>query len=323
MKHHERFLALFLALMLTVTMFAGCAAEKAQEGEKITEPAAPETASEPATPETASEPADTRTVIARERETDPILTWEDPLTDEELAAWEAEYFAEPESEKSEEEYNEYHDYIRMRNYHNLAMTNYPAYYYYFSGRSEYNGDFIEGHRHDALQAMFGSYYVPHDFLSNMKTDACVKLRVKEVETVTIERQYTDEAEKDKMEAMGEEPTCEMTVVYCEMLESYWGEQVAKEFAVVPRVIELETKKDLCTVGKEFVAFVYIDDNTESFIREGMMQCGLKTDGLFELVDGKLAGYSAFVDIARFDGKTPEEMIAEGIRLAEKYPELVG
>lgn len=313
MKHHERFLALFLALMLAVTMFAGCAAEKAQAGEKSEEPAAPETA---------SEPVDTRTVIARERETDPILTWEDPLTDEELMAWEREYFSEPESEKSEEEYNEYHDYIRMRNGHYIAMTDYPAYYYYFSGRSEYNGGIIEGHRHDALQTMLGSYYVPHDFLSNMKRDACVKLRVKEVETVTVERQYANQADKDKMEAMGEPSTSDMTVIYFETLENYWGEQVAKEFAIVPRVIESDTKKDLCTVGKEFVAFVNIEDDAEAFIREGVMQCGLKTDGLFELVDGKLAGYSAFADIARFDGKTPEEMVAEGIRLAEKYPELV-
>ncbi|MBR4866288.1 MAG: hypothetical protein IKU11_06350, partial [Clostridia bacterium] len=142
-----------ICLFTLVLLFTGC--EGAEEA--IPEPLLPESESELPESEAESEPEsetqeDTRTFLEKEKETDPIFDWVDPLTEEEFSEYEWDYYENSE-EWTEEEKNAFGEYNLTRNLKRLAEWNYPLYYYYHSGRSEYDPTRIEGHRNmpDAIK----------------------------------------------------------------------------------------------------------------------------------------------------------------------------
>lgn len=328
MKGIQKCLALFLMLAMAVGLLAGCAEEKVPEGEKIEEPTETARETQAAVPEATeteseSEPVDTRSFLEKEKENDPILLWEDPFTEEEMEEWEKAYFSEPESDKTEEEYNEYHDYVRMRALHYMAVTNYPVYYYYFSGRSEYKEGYTKDNPNYDTLSLTADYRVPESFVLNMLADACVKVRIKEAFEVTIERTYQDDEEREKMEAMGEEPTYEAWNLTFTVDECYWGDMNGdEEIFIFPRVMSEEFIEILRDPDKTFVMFLWRHEDTGAYNHTGLPEYGTLVRGVFDYTDGQLRTYSNLEDVAAYNGMTAEEMIETGVEQAEKYKELL-
>ena len=259
---------------------------------------------------------DGRTFLEREKETDPIFAWEDPYAD----------LSEDEIDRLQETMpqEEYQEYYRMRVYQIIAKTNYPIYYFYYSGRSEYKDGVVPGKPtgYDLGNAI-ASYAVPESFVLNMLADACVEMHLKEAFPVTIERKYQSEEERKKMEAMGEEPSYEVTHLIFTVDRCLWGDMRGdQKIYVVPRLVSNEFVDILMKPGRTFVSFLWRHDRTGE--RNGIVypEYGLLVRGTFDYTDGQLTALSNLEDVSAYDGMSAEEMIGEGEVLAEKYRELL-
>ncbi|MBR6763473.1 MAG: hypothetical protein IKM13_06960 [Clostridia bacterium] len=261
------------------------------------------------------------TFLEKEKLTDPIFDWEDPYTEEEFLQYETEFFSVPEEERTQKEKDKYSEYVRMRAYRMIAEENYPMYYYYYSGNSEYDGTLVEGHRNDTGEA-FASYHMPQSFILNMKADCCVVMQPVLTYSEIVQNTYMNEAEKKKEEADGAPETHEVRRILMKVESSIWGDMEEDFFVLTPRLIGEETIKDLSDTDNEFVAFLYRHDEVHEVDGAIYQEYGLRTRGLFSLEEGKLHSYSNIADIVKYDGESPETMIAEGILLAEKYPEII-
>ncbi|MBR6763893.1 MAG: hypothetical protein IKM13_09120 [Clostridia bacterium] len=312
-----------ICLCIAVLLLAGC--ERAEEVTPESLPVESEELlpeSQVEEPESESETqVDTRTFLEKEKENDPIFAWEDPLTEEEYSSYEADYYENSE-EWTEEEKKAFEEYNKTRYCRSLAEWNYPLYYYYHSGRSEYDPTRIEGHRDmpDYIKIIGGG--LPECFMENAKTRACVIIRPTYQDVITKERVYANEADKKKMEKMGEEPTYDVRRVVMTVDEVLWGELDAESFVYTPSEVETDFLEACEKEDATFVAFLYKTGNVHKVEGVTYTEYSFKGRGLFELRDGKLESFSNIADIAQFDGATPEEMIAELERLIEKYPEVV-
>ena len=163
---------------------------------------------------------------------------------------------------------------------------------------------------------------PESFLLNAKTQACVVMRPTYWEEVTVERKYSSKEEQEKMEKMGEEPTYQQKRIVMTVDEVLWGEFDEEGFVFLPGALESDLMESLTDPENTLVAFVY--EWNETYEVEGVTytRYNFHGRGLFELQEGKLESWSSLGDVARFDGKTPDEMIAALEELIEKYPELV-
>jgi len=274
-------------------------------------------------PESESETqVDARSFLEKEKETDPIFDWEDPLSYVDYLRYVEEFENAAEGEKTEEEIREYEEYIRNRHGKSCAESNYSFYYYYLSGRSEYDGNRVIGHRDYPDLAWMMAGPSPESFIANAKTQACVVMRPTYWEEVTVERKYSSKEEQEKMEKMGEEPTYQQKRIVMTVDEVLWGEFDEEGFVFLPGALKPDLMESLTDPENTLVAFVY--EWNETYEVEGVTytRYNFRGRGLFELQEGKLEAWSNLGDVARFDGKTPDEMIAALEELIEKYPELV-
>lgn len=260
------------------------------------------------------EPVIELSFLQKEKENDPIFTWEDPHAD--LSPKEIDRLQDT---MSAEEYNEYFHMHFNRQY---AEENYPVYYYYYSGRSEYK----EGMNNDnpAYELpMIASYSVPESFILNMLADACVEMHIKEVVPVTIERTYQDEEEREKMENMGEEPMYEAVNLVFTVDRCLWGDMEGNdEIFVFPRFMSQEFIDILSDPAKTFVAFLWRSEETGAYNQTGLPEYAMLVRGTFDYTEGTLRTYSNLEDVAAYNGMTAEEMLESGRRQAEKYKELL-
>ena len=258
--------------------------------------------------------ADGRTFLEREKETDPIFAWEDPYAD--LSEEEIDLLQKT---MPQEEYQEYY---RTRVYQTIAKTNYPIYYYYYSGRSDYREGYNNENPGYDLLPMTASYAVPESFILNMLADACVVMHVKDSFPVTIERTYQDDEEREKMENMGEEPTYEATNLVFTIDRCVWGDMEDEEIFVFPRFMSHEFIDILSDPSRMIVAFLWKhnDNETGAYNHTGLPEYGMRIRGIFDYTDGKLKTYSNLEDVAKYNGMTVEEMIESGKELAVRYKE---
>ncbi len=259
--------------------------------------------------------ADKISYLQKEKENDPIFAWEDPYAD--LSPEEIDRLQDT---MTAEEYNEYFHMHFSRQY---AEENYPVYYYYYSGRSEYKeGMNNDNPMYDVLP-MIASYSVPESFILNMLADACVEMHIKEVVPVTIERTYQDEEEREKMENMGEEPMYEAVNLVFTVDRCLWGDMEGNdEIFVFPRFMSQEFIDILSDPAKTFVAFLWRSEETGAYNQTGLPEYAMLVRGTFDYTEGTLRTYSNLEDVAAYNRMTAEEMLESGRRQAEKYKELL-
>lgn len=322
MRKKQMILGIFLCI--PILLFAGCEGVvevtpeplPVESEEFLPESQVKEPESEPETE------VDTRTFLEKEKEIDPIFDWEDPLGYVDYLRYVEEFENAAEGEKTEEEIREYEEYIRNRYGKSYAESNYTFYYYYLSGRSEYDGNRVVGHRDypDLAWMMAGSS--PESFILNAKTQACVVMHPTCREEVTVKRKYSSKEEQEKMEKMGEKPTYQQERIVMKVDEVLWGEFEEEAFVFIPGVLKPDLMESLTNPEKTLVAFIYEWNETYEVEDVTYNRYHFHGRGLFELQDGKLESWSSLGDVARFDGKPPEEMITALEILMEKYPGLV-
>lgn len=262
--------------------------------------------------ETSSE-TEELTFLEREKLTDPIFNWVDPYPDVENT--DNLIGVIPDDELAELNKN------RVSYY--MATTDYPMYYFYISGRSEYDDTIVESKEHyDDASALF-SGFPTRCFIWNMTTDACVIMHPVETYTVTIERTYVNEEDRKKMQAMGESPTYDEVRTIMAIDKCLWGNMEGNtEIYVVPGNLTYGFDSIMGDTDKTFVAFLWKHNKSAEYNEEKYQEYGTTIRGLFDYTDGTLNAYSQIADFARYDGMKAEEMIAAGEALAEKYPEII-
>lgn len=319
------FLLVVWALLISFSFSACAFVNQAEPASRPETETASESESLPAfesenLPASESEPeaADNRTFLEKEKENDPIFTAEDPFAGMDPVEIDALMGTMPEEE--------FHTKFSTHMNRLIADDNYPLYYYYYSGRSEYKAGYNtkKPTGYDLL-SMVASYSVPESFILNMLADACVVMHMKETATVTVERTYENDEVRKKMEAMGESPTHDVTYMIFEVEECLWGDMEGnKEIFILPRMVSLEFVDILSDPSKTFVAFLWreaaLDDN--AYNQTGLPEYGLLVRGTFDYTDGRLSAYCNLEDVCAYDGMTAEEMIEKGIEQAEKYKEVL-
>ena len=220
--------------------------------------------------------------------------------------------------------DEYSEYFRMHFMRQYAEENYPVYYYYYSGRSEYREGINNANPSYDTLSMVASYVVPESFILNMLADACVEMHIKESFPVTVEQTYQDEEEREKMQSMGEEPTYEATNLVFTIDRCIWGDiDGNKEVFVFPRLMSQEFIDILSDPSKTIIAFLWRNDIPNgSYNHTGLPEYGVRVRGILDYTNGTLKTYSNLEDVAVYNGKTAEEMSESGKELAAKYKEVL-
>lgn len=235
-----------------------------------------------------------RTFLEAEMTRDPILAWEDPLTDAEYSAYEIDYANTPVEERTQEKYEEFHCYATLRFQKSWAEANYPYYYYYLSGRSEYDGSRVVGHRNEEVSGtslLSASRTGPESFIDNMLADACAILTPRGDGSMVVE-------------------------------EVLWGALDGETVMLAPQAVTASMQKDLKDPARQFVIFLH-DTGKNWVTNEAAMGIyTYQTVGLFELKNGVLEACTDLADVVRYDGESPEDMVEAGMALAKKYPELI-
>lgn len=235
-----------------------------------------------------------KTFLEAEMDRDPILAWEDPLTDEEYSAYEIAYYQTPKNERTREKYEEFHRYAALRFRKSWAEADYPYYYYYLSGRSEYDGSRVAGHRNEELGGvgmLSTSRTGPESFIDNMLADACAILTPRGDGSMVVE-------------------------------EVLWGTLDGNAVMLASGAVTRTMEHALRDPHRQFVIFLH-DTGKEWETGEGTM--GLytyRTTGLFEMEKGVIEACTNLADVVRYDGDSPEAMVEAGVALAQKYPELL-
>lgn len=237
---------------------------------------------------------ETQTFLEAEMARDPILTWEDPLTDEEYSAYEIAYANTPATERTREKYEEFHRYAALRFQKSWAEADYPYYYYYLSGRSEYDGSRVAGHRNEAVSGiglLSTSRTGPDSFIDNMLADACAILT----------------------------PRGDGSMAVTEVL---WGSLDGDAVMLAPGAVTRSMENALRDLDRQFVIFLHDAGNTWDTGSETIGIYTYSTTGLFEMEKGTIEACTDIADVVRYDGNTPEAMVEAGVVLAQKYPELL-
>ena len=324
----KSFLA-WLAAALMLLSLASCAQREEETARMIpeeTEEIASTVAStEEETPITTDEanipPTESKTFLEREKEKDPVFSWQESMTDEEFDEWTIRVATTPEEELDPGEKERYDRYALDRAAYGTATDNYPFYYYYMSGKSEFDGSRIEGRR-DAEEGAGLSGYVPDSFILNMRATTCCVLRFMDSTTETKAYEYENDAVREKDQKQGTPEEYELETLFFQVDSVLWGKDPGDVISLIPRVITEETIRDLKDETKTFVVFLWENDRYHELDGKPYKEYDLRARGLFLLENGTLRSYSNIADVVQFDGKTPGEMIREGERLAEKYPELI-
>ncbi len=235
-----------------------------------------------------------QTFLEAEMARDPILAWEDPLTDEEYSAYEIAYANTPAAERTREKYEEFHRYAALRFQKSWAEANYPYYYYYLSGRSEYDGSRVAGHRNEWVSGtglLSTSRTGPESFIDNMLADSCAILT----------------------------PRGDGSMAVAEVL---WGTLDEDTLMLAPQAVTPSMQKALADPYRQFVIFLH---DTGKDWNTGEGRIGIytyQTIGLFELENGVIEACTNLADVVRYDGERPADMVEAGVALAQKYPELL-
>ncbi len=264
---------------------------------------------------------DSKTFLEKKRDNDPVFSWEESISDEEFDDWTRRIESTPEEDLVPGEKERYEQYALERARYVAATNNYPFYYYYLSGESEFDGSRIEGHR-NAEEGAGLSGYVPDSFILNMRATTCCVLRFLDSEIETKAYEYENDTVREKDQKQGTPEEYELETLFFQVESVLWGKNPGDIISLIPRIITEETISDLKDETKAFVVFLWENDNYHILNGKQYREYDLRARGLFLLEGGKLLSYSNIADVVQFEGKTPEEMIREGERLAQKYPELI-
>ncbi len=320
----KSFLAWLAAVIMLISLVS-CSQREEEASETISEEkeeiASTEEEASTQTEEDDDPLTDQKTFLEREKEKDPVFLWQSSLTDEEFDEWTRRMESTPEEELDPDEKERYDRYAFDRARYVAAVNNYPFYYYYLSGESEFDGSRIKGHR-DAEEGSGLYGYVPDSFILNMRATTCCVLRFADSVTEIKEYEYENDAVREKDQKQGTPAEYELEILFFHVDSVLWGKDPGDMISLIPRVITLETIQDLKDETKTFVVFLWENDRYHALDGKQYREYDLRARGLFLLENGKLLSYSNIADVVQFDGKTPAEMIGEGEKLAAKYPELI-